>query len=49
MSPDDLEQAIEEGKEAYENCDCNGSPSKPWLYCDDCQEYRELLEQSLGD
>lgn len=27
-------------------CDCDGSMSEPWKYCDDCQEAREILEEA---
>lgn len=38
---------LEEAKQQIEDCDCDGTPSKPWLYCDDCQEARDVLDQAM--
>lgn len=41
-----LENMIEAMHGDFELCDCKGTPSEPWNYCDDCQEYRNLLEEA---
>jgi hypothetical protein len=36
-------------QEDFENCDCKGSPARPWDYCDDCQEYRKLVDSTMEE
>lgn len=34
----------EEAEKQLEECECEGSMAKPWLFCDDCEEARDILD-----
>lgn len=49
MSNYTLEERIEQLRPDFEACDCGGSASKPWDYCDDCQTFNVLVDALMDD
>lgn len=43
----ELEEEIAARKEEFENCDCKGSASLPWEFCDSCTEYQEMIDKLM--
>lgn len=42
-----MSEDLKEKKEKFDDCDCGGTAATPWDYCDDCNEYQNLLEQTF--
>lgn len=39
-----INERLELAEEQLKECDCKGSVSEPWFFCDDCQEARDILD-----